>query len=199
MEEMIIVNGVKVSLREYRKEIAARNAAKNPTKQVEKKKKSGRYTIRLAADDIQRIVKKVTLIKSLNSYYDNGYRQWGNICKRILSLKEINTPFVAFRVKVRELDKIMANIQDVSKRNSKDVYDYIRRLSYILEDISECINNLSGSVSKCDLINLHHKHECISGNGKRLGLKVLISRTYSTTEELKRIVKDLKELADNGI
>lgn len=190
MEEMIIVNGQAVSLKEYKKSMRA----KNPQKKSSKKKQTSE--IKILPKDIHAMMNKVRLIKSLNAYYDNGYRQWGNICKRILNLKEIRVPFVAFRVKARDLDRITADINELSKKNSKAVYDFVRRLSYLLEDISDCIKELGEAVSKCDLINLHSEHECINGHGRRLGLKVLISRTYSSTQELKKIVSDLQYYAD---
>ena len=189
MEEMIIVNGKAVSLKEYKKSMRA----KNPQKKSTKKQTS---EIKILPKDIHAMMNRVRLIKSLNAYYDNGYRQWGNICKRILNLKEIRTPFVQFRVKARELDALMCSINEISKKGSKDVYDFVRRLSYILEDMSDCINDLGTAVSKCELVTIHHDHECINGNGRRLGLKVLISRTYSSTQELKKIVNNLQYYAD---
>ena len=192
MTDMIIVNGVSVSLKEYRKSMKAKACVKK-TKKVNTSQTS---SIKLLPKDISKMMSKVKLIKSLNAYYDNGYRQWGNICKRILNLKEIRTPFVQFRVKARELDALMCSINEISKKGSKDVYDFVRRLSYILEDMSDCINDLGTAVSKCELVTIHHDHECINGNGRRLGLKVLISRTYSSTQELKKIVNNLQYYAD---
>jgi hypothetical protein len=192
MEEMIILNGEKMPLKEYRKIMKAKNP--KPTKKNTKKT----YTeITILPSDIHYMMNQVKLIKSLSAYYDNGYRQWGTIAKRILNLKEIRTPFVSFRMKVREIDRMIVNINEISKKNSKDVYDFVRRFSYLLEDVSDCINELSNAVSKSGVISLHEKHECISGNGKRLGLKTLISRTFSATQELKKVIERCQSIADN--
>lgn len=192
MEEMIIVNGEKMPLKEYRKIMKAKNP-KTPKKKTKKT-----YTeITILPSDIHYMMNQVKLIKSLSAYYDNGYRQWGTIAKRILNLKEIRTPFVSFRMKVREIDRMIININEISKKNSKDVYDFVRRFSYLLEDVSDCINELSNAVSKSGVISLHEKHECISGNGKRLGLKTLISRTFSATQELKKVIERCQSIADN--
>lgn len=191
MEEMIIVNGVKMSISEYKK----LKRASNPKP---KKKAKKTYTeITILPSDIKSMMNQVKLIKSLSAYYDNCYRQWGNIAKRIINLKEIRVPFVAFRIKAREIDYIINEINEISKRNSKSVYDYIRRFSYLLEDITDCINNLSSAVSKSGVINVHYNHECISGCGRRLGLRILIARTYSATKELKEIIKRCQNIADN--
>lgn len=192
MEDFIIVNGEKMTMKEFRKRVKE----KNP--QPKKKKVAKTYTeITILPSDIHQMMNQVKLIRSLSAYYDNGYRQWGTIAKRILNLKEIRTPFVHFRIKVREIDRMIADINNLSKKNSKDVYDFVRRFSYLLEDVTDCINELSNAVSKSGIISVHEKHECISGNGKRLGLKVLISRTYSATQDLKRIIKRLQDIADN--
>ncbi|MBR6515466.1 MAG: hypothetical protein IKT40_01280 [Bacilli bacterium] len=183
-----------MKLQDYRK----MKRAENPQPPKPKKKAKTYTAITILPSDIHYMLNQVKLIKSLSAYYDNGYRQWGNIAKRILLLKEIRTPFVAFRMKVREMDRLVAEINEISKKNSKYVYDYVRRFSYILEDIMEAITELGNAVSRSGVITMHEKHECISGNGKRLGLKVLISRTYSATEELKRIVKRLQDIADNN-
>lgn len=191
MEEMIIVNGVKMPVSEYKKLKRASNP--QPKKKVRKT-----YTeITILPSDIKAMMNQVKLIKSLSAYYDNGYRQWGNIAKRIINLKEIRTPFIAFRIKAREIDSIIIEINDISKRNSKAVYDYIRRLSYLLEDVTDCINNLGNAVSKSGVISLHNDHECICGQGRRLGLRTLIARTFSATQELKTIIRRCQDIADN--
>lgn len=193
MEERIIVNGESMLLKDYRKAMRMKNGS---SKKTSTKSVSQAQTIKLLPKDIDAMIRKVKLIKSLNSYYDNGYRQWGTICSRLLSMNDIRRPFVQFRVKYRELDAIMGSIREVSKRGSKDIYDFVRRLSYVLEDISDNINTLGGAVSKNDFVTLHSNHECINGRGRRLGLKELISRTFSSTQELKKIVKDLQYFAD---
>ena len=193
MEERIIVNGKSVLLKDYRKEMKLKNGS---SKKTLKKSVSQAQVIKLLPKDVDAMIRKVKLIKSLNAYYDNGYRQWGTICSRLLSMNDIRRPFVQFRVKYRELEGLMSSIKEVSKRGSKDIYDFVRRLSYILEDITDHINTLGGAVSKNDFVTLHHDHECINGHGRRLGLKVLISRTFSSTQELKKIINDLQYFAD---
>lgn len=181
--DFILVNGVKMSLSEYRKQ----KRAKNPT--PNKKKTNIVSEIKILSSDINSMVKKVKLIRSLSAYYDNAYRQWGKIGSIIINRKEIRLPFVQYRVKAREVDRTMAKIQELAKKNDRTIFAYFEKLSYLMDDISGCITNLMNGIRKSGVMTLHGNHECINGKDRRLGLNVLMSRTYSAIKDIEAIIK----------
>lgn len=191
--EYIIVNGVKMSMADYKKVIKEKKSKLNI-----KKPKKVLTEINLLPSDIKEMMKKVKLIKSLSAYYDNGYKQWGTIAKRIINLDEIRKPFVCYRIKAREIQKTMEEISAISKKNDKSVYQYIRKLSYQLDDICTQMDLLFKGVSRSGIAYRYKDHECINGSGRRLGLQTLMSRSWSATKELNNIIKRCQAISDKG-
>ena len=166
--EYIIVNGVRMSMDDYKKVIKEKKSKLNI-----KKPKKVLTEINLLPSDIKEMMKKVKLIKSLSAYYDNGYKQWGNVAKFIINLDEIRKPFVLYRAKAREIQKTMEEISAISKRNDKSVFQYIRTLSYQLDDLCTQMDLLFKGVSRSGVVAHYANHECIVGCGRRLGCKHL--------------------------
>lgn len=191
--EYIIVNGVRMSMDDYKKVIKEKKSKLNI-----KKPKKVLTEINLLPSDIKEMMKKVKLIKSLSAYYDNGYKQWGNVAKFIINLDEIRKPFVLYRIKAREIQKTMEEISAISKRNDKSVFQYIRTLSYQLDDLCTQMDLLFRGVSRSGVVAHYANHECIIGCGRRLGLQTLMSRSWSATKELNDIIKRCQEISDKG-
>ena len=191
--EYIIINGVRMSMADYKKVIKEKKSKLNI-----KKPKKVLTEINLLPSDIKEMMKKVKLIKSLSAYYDNGYKQWGTIAKRIINLDEIRKPFVCYRIKAREIQKTMEEISAISKKNDKSVYQYIRKLSYQLDDICTQMDLLFKGVSRSGIAYRYKGHECINGSGRRLGLQTLMSRSWSATKELNNIIKRCQAISDKG-
>ena len=191
--EYIIVNGVKMTLDDYKKVIKEKKSKLNI-----KKPKKVLTEINLLPSDIKEMMKKVKLIKSLSAYYDNGYKQWGNVAKFIINLDEIRKPFVLYRAKAREIQKTMEEISAISKRNDKSVFQYIRTLSYQLDDLCTQMDLLFKGVSRSGIVAHYANHECINGSGRRLGLQTLMSRSWSATKELNNIIKRCQSISDKG-
>ena len=189
--ETIIVNGVTMLLADYRK-------LKRSQLNIKPKKKVVVISeVKILSSDIQYMVNKIRLIKSLYAYYDNAYRQWGNIGKRVLNLREIRKPFVMYRAKVREMSHTMDLIVSESKKNKKSVYELIRKLGYQIDDIRICMDELFDGINKSCVIQRFYNHECICGSSKRLGLKMLMSRSLSAQKELTQLIANL-QIISNG-
>ena len=77
----IIVNGVKMTMKEYN--ALRREKAKNKNKRKAKKQLN---EIQLLPDDIKTLMKSTKVFKSLVAYYKNGYKQWGNIHREVLKI-----------------------------------------------------------------------------------------------------------------
>lgn len=201
MECYIEINGVKMTEKQYKefrkqKLAASTKKAKKPKKQpkdINTKEISG------VALQIEKMLKPLTTLKSFSAYYDHAYRQWGTIARDILNLKEIRPHFVFYRVKVRELEALLDDIQKMAKRNERAAYQYVEKMAWKLDDIKTDINNISKGVNTSGVIQQHRNHECINGTGRRLGLATLMGRTFKAISEIEDVIGTLQKIADNGV
>jgi hypothetical protein len=188
----IVVNGVKMLMSDYRKQM---KSAQPKAKKVKKVKSD----IALLQEEVQAMVKKMTLLKSLNAYYDHAYKQWGTIGKDICEHVCIKKHFIAYRQKLREINATMQVIEQASKRSEKAVFAYFEKLWWLLDDMRECIDNLCKGISKSGMLERYRGHECIIGKDKRLGLRVLMGRTWAATKELNVTIKRLQDIRTEGL
>jgi len=193
--ETIIVNGITMLAKDYRK--MKRAKANEGKKKTTKRKKAS--DMELMSLDIKAMTKKVKLIKSLSAYYTNGYRQWGTIAKNIIQLEGIRKPFVFYNIKVKEMVQTLKEIEEISKRSEKAVYQYVEKLSYQLDDIRQYIDELCSNIIKSGVIERYREHECICGQGRRLGLKTLIGRSWSATMELNNLIRHCNNVSVEGV
>ena len=145
------------------------------------------------------MLKPLTTLKSFSSYYDHAYRMWGNIARDILNLKEIRPHFVFYRVKVRELEALLDDIQKMAKRNERAAYQYVEKMAWKLDDIKTDINNIAKGVNSSGVIQQFKNHECINGTGRRLGLETLMNRTIKAISEIEDVIGTLQKIADDGV
>ena len=129
-------------------------------------------------------------MKSLTAYYDNAYRQWGTIANNILQHGRIQPYFVKYRCKIREINETLSSLETASKRNSKMVFHYMEKLSYQLDDIRDIINNLCFGISKSGVMEQYKDHECINGCDRRLGLKIIMSRSWGAIKDLNKLIME---------
>lgn len=196
---MITVNGVTMPLKDYKKMLKQKREALHPTKKTSKPKKKVVTEINLLSSDINTMMKKVKLIRSLSAYYDNAYRQWGRIARDILNCPEINGPFIRYRAKARELDNTMCDISVIAKKNEKAIYQFIEKFAYQLDDLRICIDKLCSGISKSGVMDIYGQHECINGCGRRLGLQTLVSRSWSAMCELQSIIAKCQDISKIGV
>ena len=194
--ETIMVNGVVMPLAEYRKQIRAK---KSSSKKSIKRTKKEETPIRLLPSEIKAMLKSARVMKSLSAYYDNGYKQWGRVANDILNLKEIRPHYTLYRLKAKEMDKTIKEIADISKHNSKAVFQYVEKLSWQLEDIQDLMRKLYDGVNSCGVIYAFGDCEAINGEGRRLGLRILMIRTFKALYELDGIIKKLGVIADKRV
>ena len=191
----IIVNGVPMLAKDFRK--MKRDNANKGKKSTPKKKVASDMV--LMSLDIKAMTKKVNLIKSLSAYYRNAYRQWGTIARDIINIECIRKPFVGYNVKAKEMLATLNEIESISKKNEKAVYQYIEKLSYQLDDIRQYIDDLCSNIIKSGVLEHYKNHECICGEGRRLGLKTLIGRSWGATIELNDIIKHCTKVSSKGL
>lgn len=199
----IIVGGVKMTMVEYKKYLKEKAEAK-PKKKKAKAKKVKVSEINLkeisgVSDNIEKLLGQITALKSFSAYYDHAYRQWGTIANEILEHKKIRPHFVFYRVAVRELEALIADVQKMAKRNERAAYQYVEKISWKLEDIKEHINNIMTGAHDSGLLEAHKNHECINGKGRRLGLQTLVNKAYKAISQLEDTIGTLQKIADEGV
>lgn len=196
---MVTVNGVTMPLKEYKKMIKAKKELSQPKKKTTKRNKKTLTEINLLEKDIKKMVRNIRLIKSLAAYYDHGYKQWGTIAKSIINRPEISRPFILYRVKAREVCNTILDISEIAQKNEKAIYQYIEKLSYQLDDLRGHIDSLCKGISESGVMQMYKEHECINGTGKRLGLKTLVSRSWSAMCEINAIIMQCNNIATTGV
>lgn len=189
----ITINGVTMSMADYRKMVRSKQAKK-------RKVKKQLTEIQLLPNEITYLMKQVRVIKSLGAYYQNGYRQWGTKCRDfVIQLPETKTAFVLFYNRSTELMEIMQSIKALSKKKEKSVYQYVEKFAYKLDDIKEQMQELYNGVRKSGVIDHFKDYEFINGQGRRLGLKVLMIRTSKAIDELDVIINRLSDITTKGV
>lgn len=187
--QTIIVNGKKVDLKEYKKTI----------KKVNKKRKKSETSITILPSEIKAMMRNVRVLKSLVAYHKHGYRQWGTIANLLMGLREIKIPFNNVVINTKQAIRLVDKINNIAKENDKDVFQYVNRLSWKLDDVKTELDTLVKGISSSGVIGQFGNHECINGTGKRLGLAILTHRSYSAIDELSLICKKLDDIEKKGL
>ncbi len=212
-ETFITINGVKMTEKEYKayrlEKIKASGKTKTPKKKVKKAKE-----ISILSEKIEKMIKDITVLKSLSAYYDHASRQWGHIVDDVFKPREIRAPFVSIRVKMKELDKLMGDIQVMAERNEKAAYQYVEKISWKLDDIKENMIELRNGVDKHNvavkgydkngdvipgIIWKLRTHESMNGKGRRLGLVTLMNRSDKAMLSIEKTIEEMKKIADEGV
>lgn len=200
---IIIVNGEKMTIKAWKASVAAKQKQRRgkkrfldlkKPKKVEKKEKE----ISIVALEIEKMMKPITTLKSFASYYDHAYRMWGTIGKEILQHRKIRPHFVFYRVSVGELERLIDDIEEMTKKNEKAAYQYVEKVAWKLEDIKIHIQNIINGAKESGFLESYKNHECINGKARRLGLQTLANKSLKAISQLEDVIGTLKKIADNG-
>ena len=190
-DNTIIVNGVKMTIKEYnllRKKKATNKSKRKPKKQLNE--------IQLLPDDIKTLMKSTKVFKSLVAYYKNGYKQWGNIHREVLKIDNMGGKFILVVSAIETTNKHITEICNLAKHSNKAVFGMIQDLSYKMTDLQSKLMNLHNVVTGSGIINSpFNAHEVINGKGRRLGLKILMYRTEDAIIAINTIIYKLQQLA----
>ena len=190
-DNTIIVNGVKMTIKEYnllRKKKATNKSKRKPKKQLNE--------IQLLPDDIKTLMKSTKVFKSLVAYYTNGYKQWGNIHREVLKIDNMGGKFILVVSAIKTTNELIADICNVAKRSNKAVFGMIQDLSYKMADLQSKLMSLHSVVTGSGIINSpFNTHEVINGTNRRLGLKILMYRTEDAIIAINTIIYKLQQLA----
>jgi hypothetical protein len=205
----VVVGGVKMTMKEYKAykkkkdaEIQSKLSKKKQreirmAKREAKKKRVTEITV--LPDIIKGVVRNAGPIKSLCSYYDHAYRMWGTIANLILKLPEIDCHFVKFRIEAYELTDLIGEISKIAKLNEKAVFAYIQKLSWKLDNTRRTMKLLYNGVVTSGVLEQFEDKECINGEGRRLGLRILMNRTFKSMDAIENAINELNAIASNGL
>lgn len=201
--DTIIVNGEKMTIKAWKQMVFEKQKERRGKKRFIKdsKPKKGNKKekeISVVAAEIEKMMKPITTLKSFAAYYDHAYRQWGTIANNILQHHKIRPHFVFYRVSVGELERLIADIEKMSKRNEKAAYQYVEKTAWKLEDIKGHITNIMKGANESGFLEVYKHEECINGKGKRLGLQTLVNKALKAISQLEDAIGTLNKIADNG-
>jgi len=188
----ITINGVTMSAKEFKAQQRAKKAKAKKAQQINE--------IKLLPNDIKQLMKNVKVLRSLTAYYHHGYRQWGRIAKGIITAPTIKSPFLNVVLRTKEVNDKIAEIETIGKKGDKAVFQYVEKLQYLLDDLQKHLDNLLYGISKSGVLSSAiQQHECISGEGRRLGLRILVQRGDKAISEIGRIIAKLEQIATKGV
>ena len=199
----IIVNGERMTVKEWKQMVADKQKDRRGKKRFldlkkPKKVKKEKKEVSLVVEEVEKMMKPIKALKSFSAYYDNAYRQWGTIANDILQHSKIRPHFVFYRVCVGELERLMADVENMSKKNEKAVYQYVEKTAWKLEDIKTHMQNIMNGAKESGYLEAYKNEECINGKGRRLGLQTLVDRVWESIGQIEDAIGTLQKIADNG-
>lgn len=189
--QFITVNGVKMTIKEF-KAMQKANAKK---KKVSKKVTS----ITILPSEIKEMMRNVKVLKSLVAYHTHGYRQWGTIANLLMGLREIKSPFNNVVINTKQAIRLVEKINKIAKENDRDVFQYVKKLSWKLDDVKNELDELVKGINSSGVCHQFRTHECINGTGRRLGLRILTERSYKAIGDLGYICAKLDGIEQQGM
>lgn len=189
--QFIIVNGVKMSVKEFKAMQKANAKKKKASKKV--------TSITILPSEIKEMMRNVKVLKSLVAYHTHGYRQWGTIANLLMGLKEIKSPFNNVVINTKQAIRLVEKINKIAKGNDKDVFQYVKKLSWKLEDVKNELDELVKGINSSGVCHQFRTHECVNGTGRRLGLRILTERSYKAIGDLGYICAKLDGIEQQGM
>lgn len=201
--EYIIVNGEKMTIKQWKEQVAAKQKERRGKKRfldLSKPKKAERKVkeIGIIAEEIEKMIKPMTALKSVQVFRNHAYRSWGTIANEILSHKGIRKPMAEYCVKYGELNSLLNDIQEMAKNNEKSAYQYVEKMVWKLDDMKHNIIDIIKATETSGVCERFKDHEAIYGKGRQLGLQTVVTKALKTIGELENTMKNLQKIADNG-
>lgn len=179
----------------------AMQKARQAQKRAEAKTKKAKKTTslhKLNAEQAIRLVKSLKVLKSLSAYREHGYRQWGKICRdNVINHPYISTPLGRVYLKYNEIEEQIDAIE-AERKNSKDVYQLIEKLSFLIDDIKGIMTELTKGIRDSRVCEFYADHEMINGDKRRLGLAVLMQKSLLALLDIDNIFAEVNSIGVNG-
>lgn len=201
--EYIIVNGERKTIEQWKEEVKAKQKERRGKKRFldlskPKKQKKETKEIGVIAEEIEKLLKPIITLKSIQVYKNHAYRSWGKIANEILSHKGISKAMSAYCVKFGELNKLVEDIQMMAKGNEKAAYQYVDKIAWKLDDMKRDIVEIIKATEESGVCERYKGHEAIYGEGRQLGLQTVITKSLATISEVEEVIATLQDIADKG-
>lgn len=189
----ITINGESVTMTEKEWKKQHRKPKKTTNKIVNPK------TIKQIPIEVKNLMKSVKVLKSLCAYKEHGYKQWGRIANDIMAMRGIKVPFEQVTIKTKQAERLIKKIDTIAKKNDYDVFQFVNQLQLRLEELTSQLNLLVCGINNSHVTKVYKDHECINGEGKRLGLRILCLRSSKAIDELEVICQRLWDMQEKGV
>lgn len=189
----ITINGESVTMTEKEWKKAHKKTTKKTNKIVNPK------TIKQIPIEVKNLMKQVKVLKSLCAYKEHGYRQWGRIANDIMAMRGIKVPFEQVVIKTKQAERLIKKIDTIGKKNDYDIFQFVNQLQLRLEELTSQLNLLVCGINASHITKVFKDHEAISGEGKRLGLRLLCLRSAKAVDELEIICQRLWDIQEKGV
>lgn len=201
---MIDGQSVKMAVKEWKAMIEEKQKARRGKKRFLKttkktKTKKEKKAISEMAEEVEKLIKEVTILKSVQVYKDHAYRSWGTIANTILGFRGIKIPMTDYCVKFNELNAIIEEVKVMAKGNEKAVYQYIEKMSWKLQDMIDDLKEMMSAIRESGVLTHYKDHECINGKGRQLGLGTVVKKCQKAMPKIEEIVETLKAIANEGV
>lgn len=208
--QIVIYNGREVTKAQKRALKAAEARRKNAELRKQRDIYARDYVLPSVLEHIEATRKSVRCLKTIWSFYEHGYRQWGTIFNKMLEFyPKLNGALVRYHSKYNEILDTQSELEKMIKRNkcNKAFFSLARTFGYQMFSLLDIISELSDAICKERIVDcpLYSKHEMIVGakDGRRKGLIHIVSNTFSmvstTTKNLVELSKILDEAYDNVV
>jgi hypothetical protein len=212
--QTITVNGVVMSLAEYKASKKALSAEKK-SKKTRKSPKVIISDVTIHKDittisaDVERLVKSAAPFKSLSTFYRHAYRSYGVVSEKIM--KPYMRLYTFYQSKWIEVENCINVMHECSKGKETEVYDFAIQLSWKVDDLKTALNQLIEKV-RDNYYNTSHEFKgqpifegrMLGGKTPReLGFKQQLfsqspQKIWKTMNKLEESVRTIKQWGEIG-
>lgn len=193
----VIIDGksVTMSMAEYRKMYQPNKGKRNKKNDAAKAN-----SVTDVEAQIIKIEKACKYLDSIVAFSHNGYQQWGAIHTTICNLEPIRKPLGLICGRYNGYCKVyMARIKEMSRKDDKDLFQYINWLVNHFEVVKTNLDALMHNITSSNVLSAFRNEKCISENGRRLGLRILVQRSTRAMGDIEGALNTLRDLALNGV
>lgn len=214
--QLVTFNGETVTKAQKRAMKAAQTRAENSAKKKARNEFLRTEILPEVFKEIKKTMKSVRNLKTICAFHDNGPVQWSRPYKQMVEMfPEINSALIKYHKHYNEVDATVQELNYLIKsdKTDKSFFGIAEKFGYQMWTLLDSVKEVSDAISKSGIINMpsFSGKEIIesSADGRRPGLKHIMSHTFSTvsiTEKniinlnisLKRAYNDLVEYDVNG-
>ena len=183
---IIIVNGVKMTESEYK--AMKRNAMPHKPHRAMPK------VYNETKERVNTMFKSFRVLDNIMAFHNNAYRMWGNKQKQVLEENHVYSDFFKVIMNIRKVNNAYNKIA-MSNNTRQNFTNDLETLSWAIEDLIGTMRKLMDTVNKKMIIERYGNEEWINGEGKRLGLAILLSRAFFSLSKMEFAIKTLQRIA----